>query len=377
MPSINFVLPHAAYWLGLILVPMLCMWAARRARETREAQGPKLVIAYLFLVCAGFAGLHRFYVRSRLGWLFLPLFAAILYSNAEVKGARQALSVARQELKTASYELDRAEQQLKRNAANAAARRDAAREKLAAAQARMEQETADHDRWHRYGAILGSALAAWLLLDAVLLPRLVRLQAERERTQPLRRFQPVAPPPELHQQGTGEDPTLAVETRASRWLDWVTEQSGELVAYWTLLSIFVYYYEVVVRFVFNSPTNWAHESMFLMYGMQYLVAGAYGYKVDAHVRVDVFYVKLSPRGRAVADLVTSVFFFLFVGTMLTTGWIYMMDSIRLGEVSFTEWGIQYWPVKIAIPAGALLLLLQGVSKIAKDLRVLRRRSAEA
>jgi TRAP-type mannitol/chloroaromatic compound transport system permease small subunit len=121
--------------------------------------------------------------------------------------------------------------------------------------------------------------------------------------------------------------------------------------------------------VFNSPTNWVHESMFLMFGMQYLIAGAYAYKLDAHVRVDVFYVKFSDRTKAVLDLLTSVFFFVFIGTMLATGYIYMKTSIQLNEVSFSEWGIQYWPIKIAIPVGAALLLLQGVSKLIKDVRI--------
>jgi len=306
-------------------------------------------------------------------WLYLPLFAGVLFCNGEVKSARQATSSVRQELRSATTELDRAEAQLRRtpSAAAPAARRDAARARQQTAQAHMDAATALHDRWHAAAAVFGAAIAAFLIVDAFLLPGLVRRQAERERREPLRRFEPVVPPPDLHQLGTGEDPTLKVKNAATRWLDLVTDKSGELVAYWTLLSIFVYYYEVVARFVFNSPTNWAHESMFLMFGMQYLIAGAYGYRVDAHVRVDVLYVKLSDRAKAMVDVATSVFFFIFVCTMLATGWIFMSDSIRLGEVSFTEWGIQYWPVKIAIPVGAVLLLLQGVSKLAKDIQVLR------
>ena len=83
-----------------------------------------------------------------------------------------------------------------------------------------------------------------------------------------------------------------------------------------MISVFAYYYEVIARFVFNSPTNWVHESMFLMFGMQYMLAGAYAYREDQHVRVDVFYAKFSPRGKAIADIITSVFFFIFIGTML-------------------------------------------------------------
>ena len=47
------------------------------------------------------------------------------------------------------------------------------------------------------------------------------------------------------------------------------------MAYWSIVAVFVYYYEVISRYVFNSPTNWAHESMFLMFGMQYLIAGGF------------------------------------------------------------------------------------------------------
>ena len=44
-----------------------------------------------------------------------------------------------------------------------------------------------------------------------------------------------------------------------------------------------------------------------------------------------------------------------------------MDSFSVREVSFTEWGIQYWPVKFALPLGAALILLQGFAWLGKDL----------
>ena len=90
--------------------------------------------------------------------------------------------------------------------------------------------------------------------------------------------------------------------------EWVNVMAGEYVAWWSLLAVFVYYYEVIARFVFNSPTNWVHESMFLMFGMQYMISGAYAYRGESHVRVDLIYSKLSARGRALCDLVGSVFF---------------------------------------------------------------------
>jgi TRAP-type mannitol/chloroaromatic compound transport system permease small subunit len=87
------------------------------------------------------------------------------------------------------------------------------------------------------------------------------------------------------------------------------------------------------------------------------------------VRVDVIYTKFSARGKAIADIVTSVFFFIFTLTMLWTGWRFAADAVNNGETSFTEWGIQYWPVKLAIPIGAALIVLQGVAKLVKDILI--------
>ena len=87
------------------------------------------------------------------------------------------------------------------------------------------------------------------------------------------------------------------------------------------------------------------------------------------MRVDVIYTHLSKRTQAIVDLITSVFFFIFVLTLLVTGWIFFHDAFTIQEVSFTEWGIQYWPVKAALPIGAALLLIQGLAQLVKDFMV--------
>ena len=122
-------------------------------------------------------------------------------------------------------------------------------------------------------------MAAMLLVDAILLPSLVRericARLRSERTRRLRSSFPTWP-----HIGTHEDPTLAsAHAVVTDTIEWVNMRVGEFVAYWAVISVFGYYYEVIARFVFNSPTNWLHESMFLMYGMQYMLAGAYAYQV--------------------------------------------------------------------------------------------------
>ena len=156
--------------------------------------------------------------------------------------------------------------------------------------------------------------------------------------------------------------------------------SGRYVAYWALIAPFIFTYEVLVRYAFNSPTNWAHESMTLMFGMQYLIAGAYALREGGHVRVDILYQRAKPLNRAALDVVTSIFFFIFTIALLFTGWKFFSQSVSdefffgssyANETSFTEWSIQFYPVKFMLFFGALLLLLQGVGQLLRDVQSYR------
>ncbi len=192
------------------------------------------------------------------------------------------------------------------------------------------------------------------------------------------------------------------------WIDRLSLFCGEFVSYWAVIAVFVYYFEVISRYVFGSPTNWAHEAMYLMFGMQYLIAGAYAMLTEAHVRVDIFYAPMKRRNKAWVDLGTSVFFFIFAFTLLWTSWTFAFDAIavpsgnalisdwargqiglgemlgswnmaqwtdpnvRWGEISFNEWEVPLWPMKWVMVIGGLLLVLQGISKLAQDVRAIAR-----
>jgi TRAP-type mannitol/chloroaromatic compound transport system permease small subunit len=375
MPALTFILPHWLYWAGLLLFPLIAAYLVRRQMRIAPHARPKLFIAYLFWLTAGFIGIHRFYLRSALGLVFIPVFLFILYCNAQVREVRDETSRTFAAMEQAQHAAEVAKPDTPTPSPEAA-------ETYRRAQADSEKTRGEYavalavtDAWYgraRWSAIV---LAILLLVDAALLPGLVRRRGALEAGRP--------PPAEAIPPGIAavgepvlaEDPTLHLRSRFTDWIETLNVKAGEYVAWWSLIAVFVYYYEVVARYIFNSPTNWVHESMFLMFGMQYMLSGAYAYREDQHVRVDVVYSKFSPRGKAMADIVTSVFFFIFIGTMFVTGIRFAGDAVKAGEVSFTEWGIQYWPVKLAIPIGAALLLLQGVAKLMKDVLFVVRRGA--
>lgn len=372
MPSLNFVLPHWLYWGALLLFPLIAMYLVKREKQRGSPRGPSLFIAYLFWLCSGFMGLHRFYLRNLWGFVFIPVFLAILFANVEIRDRREDVSRTRAAVEKSHTVIRRA--QIPPNVA-ATPELTEALQKAQSLGRIAEQEFAQAETslagWRNYSRWLAILMAAMLLADAVLLPRLVRRVGEAEAA--WRGLSPAAEvAPDVPLAGTHEDPTLGLHTRATDWIEAINVRAGEFAAYWAVISVFVYYYEVIARFVFNSPTNWVHESMFLMYGMQYMLAGAYAYREDQHVRVDVIYTKFSPRGKAVADIITSVFFFIFIGVLFWTSWRFAADSINNDEHSFTEWGVQYWPIKLMMPIGAGLLFLQGIVKLIKDIVFLSR-----
>ncbi len=368
MPSLNFVLPHWLYWSGLVLFPLLSIYMVKRTRSRPAGSGISLALAYMLLVTAGFLGLHRFYLRSWLGALYLPLFGGILYANIQFRTFRDALSQAKHDLTSAQFLAKRAAKAVEAGADGAAAKLSSAYQAIAGAESRVAELASRLELWDTAAFALFLTIAALLLVDAMALPRLARRCAARDAELP-----PTTVREDLSDAmaGTAEDPTLGIHTPVTDIIDRISLWSGHFVCYWSMIAVFAYYYEVLARYIFNSPTNWAHEAMFLMFGMQYLLAGAYALREDAHVRVDVFYVLFSDRVKAMVDIAASVFFFIFAGALLWTGFVFARDSVAVWEVSFTEWAIQYWPVKATIALGAFLILMQGISKLVKDIVLFR------
>ena len=362
MPEINFVLPHWLYWAGLILFPLAAMIIFRRGESTATKKAVSLPLAYFLLFTGGFIGVHRLYLKSVWTLVFIVLFGAVLEVNIEVRQARDAQSAADNYVNLSQLKLERAEKALQKGRRNAEQKVTAAVEQLEKARKEQQAAQSNTDHWDTSSNTLGILVLLLLILDAILLPTLARKRNEMESVS--------QNDPSFHCPAVETEHDDSAEPFAfNRIVSHINGLSGEFVAYWSVIAVFVYYYEVIARYVFNSPTNWAHEGMFLMFGMQYLIAGGFVLREGGHVRVDVIYNKFSKRWKAISDLLTSIFFFIFMIALLVTGWTFFKDAYDVSEVSFTEWAIQYWPIKFALPLGAALLILQGISQLIKDVIV--------
>ena len=164
---------------------------------------------------------------------------------------------------------------------------------------------------------------------------------------------------------------------ADRFCDLVdrfNSRLGRLLALSIFLVTAVVIYEVFLRGALGQPTTWANETTIYLSACAYLLSGGYALAHRRHVRIDLLYDRLAPRTRARLDLFTFIFFFIYVGALIWVGTTLAWSSFLEGEGTGTPWNPRIWPVKFAIPLAGLLLLLQGVSNLLRDLGVARAES---
>jgi TRAP-type mannitol/chloroaromatic compound transport system permease small subunit len=150
-------------------------------------------------------------------------------------------------------------------------------------------------------------------------------------------------------------------------IDNISIWSGNIVSAVNPIVMVFVIYEIVMRFVFNAPTIWANEATVYLSAIGYLMGGAYSLYYKAHVRVDILYLKFSPRTKAMLDVITFFFAFVYLGSLVWVGSTYAWESVKVLEKTGSPWNPPIYPLKFAIPLGAGLLLLQSLANFVRDL----------
>jgi TRAP-type mannitol/chloroaromatic compound transport system permease small subunit len=150
-------------------------------------------------------------------------------------------------------------------------------------------------------------------------------------------------------------------------VDRINEWAGLLWGFTIVLVTAAVLYEVAARTLFGAPTTWGNETTIYLSAMAYLIAGGYALLHRRHVRIDVLYEALKPRTRVRLDAFTFIFFAAYMATLIWVGGADAWNSYQIGETTSTPWNPVIWPVKAAIPVAGVLLLLQGVANLVRDL----------
>lgn len=153
-------------------------------------------------------------------------------------------------------------------------------------------------------------------------------------------------------------------------IDKINRWIGKMVSIFVLLIMSITLLEVVLRYGFNRPTMWVHETSQQIFAIAFLLGSAYTLQEGGHVRVDILYRRLSIRGRAILEIVTSILYFLFNGVLLWKGGEMAYESVMMLEKTQTPWEPYVFHVILAIPIAAALMLLQGIVDFIRNLKTL-------
>ncbi len=152
-----------------------------------------------------------------------------------------------------------------------------------------------------------------------------------------------------------------------RFVDALNEGVGRIVSVVLLLLIALVVGEVVMRYGLRAPTTWGTETISFLFAGYILLGGGYTLLHRDHVNMDIVYARFSPRARAVADVLTAAFVFIYCWLLLREGTLMAIDALETGRRTGTDWNPPLFPVMVSLPIGAALLLLQAAAKFVRDL----------
>lgn len=163
--------------------------------------------------------------------------------------------------------------------------------------------------------------------------------------------------------------------RLVRTLDAVADLTGRSIAWLTLAMVFAATAVVALRYGFGVGKIWLQESVTWMHAAVFMLGAAWTLRTDGHVRVDVFYRRMSARRRALVDFVGTVFLLLpTCAYLLVESLPYVAGSWRILERSREAGGLPaLYLLKTVIPVTAGLLMLQGLAEALRAWARLRSR----
>ena len=155
-------------------------------------------------------------------------------------------------------------------------------------------------------------------------------------------------------------------------IDALNERIGWIADWLVLLSCVISAANASSRYAFSLSSNAYLEIQWYMVAGMVLLGAPYTLKMNEHVRVDLLYASVSERTQLWIDTIGIILFLLPVMIFLAwLSWPFFWTSFKSGEGSSNAGGLILWPVKLLIPLGFALMILQGVSELIKRIAALR------
>jgi len=156
-------------------------------------------------------------------------------------------------------------------------------------------------------------------------------------------------------------------------LERVSERFGQLSAWLVLIMTVIIVYDVGMRYVFQQGSVALQELEWHLFASIFLLGAAYTLKHDSHVRLEIFYQHYSLRQKAWLEILGSLLLLLpFCVVVITASWPFAANAFIFNEGSPDPGGLPArYLLKAVIPIGFILLFIQAVADIARNIELLR------
>jgi len=160
--------------------------------------------------------------------------------------------------------------------------------------------------------------------------------------------------------------------KLSAHIDKLNERVGSLATWAVLAAVLVSALNAIVRKIFNTSSNAFLELQWYLFSAIFLLCAGYTLLRNEHVRIDIITSRLSPRAQNWIDIIGILIFLLPMAVLVVwLSWPSFMNAFNSGEHSNNAGGLLVWPVRLLVPVGFALLMLQGFSELIKRIAFLR------
>ena len=152
------------------------------------------------------------------------------------------------------------------------------------------------------------------------------------------------------------------------YYDKIVKYSGYLASALFIAIGFIISYEVIMRYLFNSPTIWVNEvSRFLKIWATYL-ALTYSFHKQDFIRITVIYDRLNETGKKILDFISFIFIIIFSCFVVYYGWLIAYDSLKVGRTSSTILDVPSFLTELAIPLCFAFLVIRVILEAIRYIR---------
>ncbi len=157
-----------------------------------------------------------------------------------------------------------------------------------------------------------------------------------------------------------------------RVVDAINYRIGRIVMYGIFVMVAILLWSSISKSVPGLlPSLWTLEMAQFAMVTYYILGGPYAIQLGSNVRMDLFYGEWSAKKKAWVDAFTVLLLIFYLGVLLYGGYDSTSYSFQYGERSATAWRPYLWPIKVIMLLGFVLMLLQAIAELFKDIATIK------